>query len=593
MAVIGIDLGTTNSLGCAYKDGRVQLIPNAYGSYLTPSVVSITDEGVVLVGEPAKEQQLIYPGNSVSHFKRKMGSDEKIRVGRQEFLPDELSSFVIRSIIDDAKRFLGEEIEEAIISVPAYFYDDQRAATKKAGVLAGVKVERIINEPSAAALANYFNESEEQSFLIFDFGGGTLDVSVVECLGKIVQILSISGDNQLGGRDFDEVIASGFLKEHNLQEKMLFAGEKELLLREAESCKKMLSEQKEAVLKLEFRGKEYCSVYNLERLAQESELILSKIKSVVEHAIKDAALGLDEIQQVVMVGGSSKMPLIQSYLRFLFRKAPIVSFNCDEQIAIGLGVFCGIKERKESVKDYVLSDICPFSLGNATYNKSNPNQPYNTIILERNSILPCSVEHSFCTIRDNQTQITIEVLQGEQPYAHQNKKLEEITVDVPKNKAGKESTLVRYTYDINGILIVDITVVSTGAKTTKVISHQFSEEELESQLKMLNELKVHPRDCGENIVLKERLQTLCETSVGEQRDWALSLLKWFEILIESQNLYRIEKARKRLEEVLATQNTGVFTNEKFDISKLEEMETEEGSDDDAPAEWEVFKTWTH
>lgn len=218
MAIIGIDLGTTNSLGSVYRNGNVDLIPNAYGSFMTPSVIAVKPDGQLLTGLPAKKYQLEHPDRAVSLFKRKMGTGEKLRVGNRSFLPEELSSLVISSIVKDAETFLGEKVEEAVISVPAYFYDEQRYATKKAGALAGIRVERIINEPSAAALALYFQEGKEQHVLIFDFGGGTLDVSVVDCLGSVVGIESISGDNNLGGSDFDAIIAESFRKEHGLAE---------------------------------------------------------------------------------------------------------------------------------------------------------------------------------------------------------------------------------------------------------------------------------------------------------------------------------------------------------------------------------------
>ena len=202
MAVIGIDLGTTNSLGAVFRDGRVELIPNRFGSYLTPSVVSIAEDGAILVGAVAKERLITHPELTAASFKKDMGTKEGRILGKKKFLPEELSSFVIRSIVEDAKNYLHEEIEEAIISVPAYFHDRQRVATKRAGALAGITVNRIINEPSAAALASYFDTEREQMFLIFDFGGGTLDISIVECFDTMVEILSVSGDNRLGGDDF-------------------------------------------------------------------------------------------------------------------------------------------------------------------------------------------------------------------------------------------------------------------------------------------------------------------------------------------------------------------------------------------------------
>ena len=340
MAVIGIDLGTTNSLGAVYRNGRVELIPNRFGSFLTPSVVSVTEDGDVLVGEIAKERLITHPESTAASFKKDMGLDRKWTLGKKSFLPEELSSFVVRSIVEDAKEYLGEEIEEAVISVPAYFHDRQRVATKRAGALAGICVNRIINEPSAAAMASYFDTSREQVFLIFDFGGGTLDVSIVDCFDTMVEILSVSGDNRLGGDNFHEVMAENFLKEHQIPERQVSAKEYAVLLRQAEICKRKLSREESANMSAVIGGKTYQSQYTNERLMEESSVILRRIRKVLTHAMKDGGLTLQDVDAVVMVGGSSKMPLIQSYLQHLFRKTPIVTGNCDEMIARGLGLVC-------------------------------------------------------------------------------------------------------------------------------------------------------------------------------------------------------------------------------------------------------------
>lgn len=255
MAIIGIDLGTTNSLGAVYRNNKVELIPNRFGSFLTPSVVSVAEDGTVLVGEVAKERLITHPEATAASFKKDMGTERKYPLGKKSFLPEELSSFVIRSIVEDAKAYLQEEIEEVIISVPAYFHDKQRVATKRAGALAGVTVNRIINEPSAAAMASYMDTSQEQLFLIFDFGGGTLDVSVVECFDTMVEIISVAGDNHLGGDDFHEIMAQSFMKEHSLSKQMVTPKIYAILLKQAEACKRKLSEEEMASMTLSLNGK--------------------------------------------------------------------------------------------------------------------------------------------------------------------------------------------------------------------------------------------------------------------------------------------------------------------------------------------------
>lgn len=550
MAIIGIDLGTTNSLGCVYRDGRVKLIPNRFGSYLTPSAVSVDDAGRILVGQLAKERMITHPDCTAASFKKDMGTGKKWNLGGQEFSPEELSSMVIRSILDDARDYLGEEIEEAVISVPAYFHDEQRVATRRAGILAGVKVERITNEPSAAALASYFDTSREQCFLIFDFGGGTLDVSVVECFGTVVEILSVAGDNRLGGDDFDTLIADQFLLENGISVNDISAQEYAALRRQAEQCKIRLGRENRVALHAVIGGTSYRSIYTIERLLAESELILGKIRQVVGRALKDGELTIQDIDQVIMAGGSSKMPLIQNYVRHLFHRHPVVQENCDELIARGLGVVCGVKQRKAEVKDYVLTDICPFSLGTAIVNPSDPDNSYMSVIIERNTVLPCSRMRRFYSAQEAQEYVIIEVLQGEHTYANDNLLLGKIKVNIPPASGKKEAVDVRFTYDINGILIVDSTVVSTGEMTTSVISQKISDQELEERVKELEKLKVHPREISENQVMLERLKALYEEVYPEQREAVQNLIRNFELLLERQDDRKIAKYRKYLNDII-------------------------------------------
>ncbi len=550
MAIIGIDLGTTNSLGAIYRNNQVELIPNCFGSFLTPSVVSVDLDGKVLTGEIAKQRLVTYPEFTAASFKKDMGTDKKYRLGNREFSPEELSSFVIRSILEDAREYLQEEIEEAIISVPAYFHDQQRVATKRAGTLAGIKVERIINEPSAAALASYFNTNKEQLFLIFDFGGGTLDVSIVECFDTMVEIISVSGDNRLGGDNFHEVMVKNFLNEHHLDPNGRTKKEYVVLTGQAESCKRKLTTEGTAQMSAVIGGKLYQSQYTNQRLMEESGEILGRIKKVLIQALRDGELGLSDIDAIVMVGGSSKMPLIQSYLRHLFQQMPLVVGNCDEMIARGLGLVCAVKSRKEEVKDYVLTDICPFTLGTDINNKTDPEHPYMEPIVERNTVLPCSRVKRFCTSHDNQTQIDVKILQGEHPYAEDNLVLGKMNMRVPKNKKGKEFVDIRFTYDINGILIADMKSVSTGKTVSRVISQNMSDREIEKKVAELEKLKIHPKDISENQLVMERLQRMYETSALYLREEIQTFIRYFEALLEGQNLRQIKKYRLYLEKIL-------------------------------------------
>lgn len=551
MAILGIDLGTTNSLGAVFRDGKVELVPNAFGSFLTPSVVSIGDEGEIIVGAVAKERSITHPECTAASFKKDMGTERKYKLGKRTFLPEELSSFVIRSIVEDAKAYLNEEIEEVIISVPAYFHDKQRVATKRAGALAGVTVHRILNEPSAAAMAAYLDTSEEQLCLIFDFGGGTLDVSVVDCFNTVIQILSVAGDNRLGGDNFHTIMAEAFLEENHLARAQLTDTEYAVLLRQAEKCKRKLTEEQTAEMQMTVQGKLYRKSYTDVQLMEDSSPLLKRIQDVLTRALLDGGLSAQDIDKVIMVGGSSKMPLMQSYVKHLFCNTPVVIQNCDCMIAEGLGFMCGVKARKEEIKDYVLTDICPFTLGIDVFNRADPQNSYMSPIIERNTVLPCSRVHKFSTIRDKQTKVDIDILQGEHVFAKENLCLGKITVHVPPNKAGKESVDVRFTYDLNGILVVDVTVLSTGQTLTKVISQTMSEEELQSQLKALQKLKIHPKNKTENVLLMEKLKALYEESPLDMREQIQNLISRFELLLDEQDPRKIERYKRYLEAVLA------------------------------------------
>lgn len=550
MAMIGIDLGTTNSLGAVYRDGKVELIPNRFGSYLTPSVVSMESDGSIVVGEIAKARMVTAPERTVSSFKKDMGTERKWLLGEKVFLPEELSSFVIRSIVEDAENYLGEKVEEAVISVPAYFHDSQRVATKRAGALADVRVNRIINEPSAAALASYFDTGHEQLFLIFDFGGGTLDVSIVECFDTMVEILSVSGDNRLGGDSFHEIMVENFLKEHDLSRKQISNKEYAILLRQAESCKQRLTTEEIAAMTAVLGGVEYKSEYTNDRLLEESGIIFAKIKDVLMRALRDGDLRVQDMDTVVMVGGSSKMPLVQSYLQHLFGMIPVVTENCDEMIARGLGLVCAVKARKEELKDFVLTDICPFTLGTDIVNEADPEHLYMEPIVERNTVLPCSRVERFYTSHNNQTKIEIQILQGEHAYADDNLKLGKMSVSVPRKKAGKEAVDIRFTYDINGILIVDITVVSTGKTITKVISQKIEGQELERKAAELEKLKIHPKELSENKLIMEKLQALYEEVPTYLREQIRDAIQQFEYYLAKQNPRSIRNYRTYLEQMI-------------------------------------------
>lgn len=546
--IIGIDLGTTNSLVAVWENGESQLIPNAFGEKLTPSVVSVDQEGTVYVGKTAKERMAAFPEETVSVFKRFMGTSRKYTLGGKTYLPEELSAMVLRKLKEDAQAYLGEPVEEAIISVPAYFSDLARTATKRAGALAGLKVERIINEPSAAALACYKMQEKDCTFLVFDFGGGTLDVSLVECFDNIVEILAVSGDNQLGGQDFDDMLGTHFIRTLQLDSNLLTQQTRAMIRRSAEKCKRDLTEKKTAQM-----------VVNCEQIREQLEIsrkdvvkicasLFERMGKPVRQVMMDAKITIDAIDQVVLVGGSCKMPVVKQYLQHLLECRHMETMNPDYMIALGCGVCAGIKERNEEVKDTILTDICPFSLGTNVVNSENPNKTLMSFIIPRNSALPISREMVYVTASDYQKKVKVGIYQGEAMYADDNMKLGEMEFAVPPRLAGEVEVHLRYTYDINGILEVNSYIPLTNERKQLVIVNKdlgLTKEQIEDKLKEYEKLKISPIQEEENqyvLAWGERLYKQCS---DEMKTELLKRMQYF-IHVMENNPYHVVKVRKYL-----------------------------------------------
>lgn len=548
--IIGIDLGTTNSLAAVWEDGHAQLIPNSFGEYLTPSIVSMEADGTFYVGKVAKERMVTHPKDTASVFKRFMGTSKRYKLAGKEYRPEELSALVLRKLKEDAEAYLGEPVEEAVISVPAYFNDMARSATKNAGELAGFKVERIINEPSAAALAcQKQNQEEDALMLVFDFGGGTLDVSLVDCFDNIIEILAVSGDNHLGGSDFDLVIAKEYCKENQLNWENLDGEKQAVILESAINAKIALTEQENCHMLVNMENISGSMELSRKKLIQISQELFYRMSEPVQHVLMDGKTSIDEIQKVVLVGGSCKMPIVQKYMEHLMEGRQIYTINPDYMIALGVGTYAGIKERNEDVRDMLLTDICPFSLGTGVHNVGDEENPLNKIIIERNTALPASREAILCTVYDNQERVEVEVYQGEEMYAKNNILLGKLKVNVPKAPKGEESITVRYTYDINGILIVDVKVNSTKEKKQLVIlnkENNMSEGELQKRMKALEKLKIHPRDKEENQLLLARGAKLYTETVGYMREDIEGKMKYFTFLLGKQDEIQIQRWAKQL-----------------------------------------------
>lgn len=487
MAVIGIDLGTTNSLAVAYRNGKVEIIPNQFGEYLTPSVVSINDQGELIVGKIAKERLVTHPFQTTSLFKRNMGTNYQVSLNKKIFLPEELSALVVKQLVEDARNYLGEEIEELVISVPAYFNAKQRKATKEVGRILGIKVERLINEPSAAAIACHQNDDYE-TFIVFDFGGGTLDVSVVDCFDNVVSITAIAGDNHLGGSDFDLAIAKYFCDNNKLVFEELDVAKKESLILNSERVKLELQDKSSVTMRANLGGYDYQCEFN-EMILQEISLpIFNKIKKVIGKAVRDSGFSVDELDSLILVGGSSYMPIVSNYLTNLIRVPVVQVDQIDYLVAKGLGKYIGIKQRDVTIKNMVVTDICPFSLTTATHNKLDPQNSYATVIIPRNTVLPASYSKTLFTIEKGQREVNVEVYQGEAMYAKDNLLLGKTTIRVPKNRNDYEAFNLTYSYDINSMLYVEIEIVSTGQKQVLTIGDGSTLENAHD-IKHLNTIK--------------------------------------------------------------------------------------------------------
>lgn len=576
MAIIGIDLGTTNSLAAVYRNGRVELIANSLGEFLTPSVVSIGEDGQVYVGKIAKEMLITRPECTFQEFKRNMGTDYVYRAHGREYRAEELSALVLRSLKEDAERFLGEPVEEAVISVPAYFNDDKRYATKNAGALAGLTVERLINEPSAVALKHHMENEEMENFLVFDFGGGTLDVSMVEAFDNMVEIRAVSGDNYLGGKDFNELIAEHFYSENGLEKTQFSPRDQGIVLQEAEFMKQMLSCRNRAGRTFRLGGEEYTMEMSNQQLIHISAELFKRMTGPMKRVMNDSGMTWDEIDQVILAGGSSKMPVVRQYIQSIAEAPVAVDSRPDESIALGVGLAAAIKAREGDIRDMVLTDICPFSLGVELHDGTfSP-------IIERNDTLPCSRSRFYSTAHDFQETMEFRIYQGENIMVKDNLLLGTLSIDgLPKMQAGEVGAVATFLYDINGIL--DIHVERPGQSVHKVIMNRnigLNEEQLEERLKELNHMAMYPKGKERDRLLIERAKRVYMESTGQVRDNLEQEIRQYENLLSHGKEKEIRQGYVRLLLYLESleQNQVTFEEFKEDFFREEDGNFEEQGD---------------
>ncbi len=561
--IVGIDLGTTNSLIAVWKDGRPQLVPNALGQVLTPSVIGLDDNGEILVGQPALERMLIHPELTASVFKRYMGSGKSIPVGNRIFRPEELSSLVLRRLKEDAEHWLAEPVEEAVISVPAYFNDSQRKATKIAGQLAGFRVDRLINEPTAAALAyGLQNQNPESRFLVFDLGGGTFDVTVLELFEGVMEVRASGGDNYLGGEDFVSVLVDRFIEKAAVPagfdpEQLRSGSLYQVVRRAAERAKRHLTESRSVVMDLSWQGLGIRLEISEEEFKSWSDPILMRLRKPVERALRDTGIRPSELNEILLVGGATRMPLVKNLVARMFGRFPTAHINPDEAIALGAAVQAGLKARDAALREIVLTDTCPYTLGVEVCQEIEGSERFQAglylPILERNTVVPVSRVQTVVTIQDHQTEIPIRVYQGESRRVADNIFLGAFLIGVPRGPRGQEQVEIRFTYDINGLLEVEAHVLSTGVRKSIIIEENpgvMTADEIKTRLESLAHLKLHPRDQTENRSLLARAERLYEENLSETRLEIGRRTAAFTAALESQDPRKIAKARDQLTTLL-------------------------------------------
>ncbi|MGD8189080.1 molecular chaperone HscC [Brevibacillus ginsengisoli] len=557
MTTIGIDLGTTNSLVAYWTENGPAIIPNVLGENLTPSVVSVDESGEILVGQIAKERLITHPEATVAAFKRYMGTEKKYNLGKYTFTPEELSSFIVRRLKEDAEAFFGYPVTEAVISVPAYFNDAQRKSTKRGAEMAGLKVERLISEPTAAAICYGLHQQEsETKFLVFDLGGGTFDVSILEMFEGVLEVKSIAGDNFLGGEDFTELLASYFIDNQKLPVDDLDSKARSAIFKQAEMCKCRLFNENSATMRLTWKEQTY--EVSMDRIGFEKLVhpLIQRLRQPIERALRDAGLTSADLDAIVLIGGATRMPVIKSVISKMFGRLPFSHINPDETVALGAAIQAALKDRNEALSEVVLTDVCPYTLGVETTKRMGNHcfeSGYFSTIIERNTPIPVSRVERYCTIEDNQTEINVVIFQGESRRTQNNIKLGELQIPVSPVRAGDQVIDVRFTYDINGILEVEVTALQTSIKKKMIIEQSqgtLTMEEIEKRFEELKDIKVHPRDRTANRLLLARGERLYEESLGDKREEIAFILQRFEQVLATQNEMAINKAALQLQKEL-------------------------------------------
>jgi molecular chaperone HscC len=557
--LVGIDLGTTNSAVALWKDGAPQLVPNALGRELTPSAVSLAKGGQSWVGAAALDRMATHPADTVTSFKRMMGTASTVTLAGTTLTPEDLSAMVLRSLADDVAAATGERPTGAVITVPAYFNERQRRATRRAGEIAGLEVKRLINEPTAAALAfGLADRGDREPFLVFDLGGGTFDVSIVEMFEGIVEVRASAGDNRLGGDDFDEALV-------RLVEPLLDAAaldrlpadrRRALLSLAAERTRRALSSAEEAEFAVVADGTALTATVTTAAFEEAAAPLVKRLRDPVIRALRDCHIDVRTLSDIVLVGGATRMPVVRKALTRMFGRFPNATVHPDHAVALGAAIQAGLLSGGEGLEEIRITDVAPFTLGVNTATRDAQGRFHEDIfapIIERNTPVPVSRVERFRTLADNQRKVAFGIYQGEARDVKKNVKLGELEVPVPARPAGEVGVDVRFTYDTSGLLEVDVEVPATGLKRNLVIvdeDDRRSQQDVADSRKRLEKLKVHPRDEAENVALLARAERAYEGFTGHVRDVIGEGLTEFQGALDRQDPRRIADAREGLTRLL-------------------------------------------
>jgi molecular chaperone HscC len=553
--IIGIDLGTTNCACAIFRNGEVEMIPNSLGHALTPSAVSIDEKGNVLTGLAARERQSTHPQHTITAFKRYMGTNHVTTLGKRNFRPEELSAMMLASLKRDAEAYLGAPVTEAVITVPAYFNDKQRNATRQAGVLAGLKVERLINEPTAAALAYGIHQRDRPSrFLVFDLGGGTFDVSILEIFEGIIEVRASAGDNRLGGEDFNAVLID-IVRRHFGERLEVSADHRDTLhqkMREAaERARRQLTDNPEVTLSFVWKNASFDLKVTSEAYERECEALLARMREPVLRSMRDSQISSERLDEIVLVGGATRMPIVRRAVTKMFGRFPSATVNPDEAVARGAAVQAALKARDAALSEVVLTDVCPYTLGVESTDRNSSGGFVPGVfspLIERNSVIPASREQVYTTLVDNQQQVEFPIYQGESRWVRDNVYLGRVSIPVPRKPAGQVMITCRFSYDINGLLEVDLHVPETKQSRQLVIVDREGVEpgEIEARRAELAKLKIHPRDTDAVRATMNRAGRCYENAIGHTREEIGRVISEFEGVVDKQDPRAIDTVRAQV-----------------------------------------------